>query len=330
MNTKQLLIKEDNSLIISIISSRSRETGKWLLASDGNIQTMLHRIYISKAKNVTMTLPFEKDIETGQLDEFKELLKRLKLDVKLLHLDWYGRSIEESRQNVSINFDISKYSQVICEFPILLKHQNVVYNWNWTATNSKDEAINRFGKELSIIDSGADVFVLSDVQYNFIDEHMSDTKHLYRSIDVYSREFFYKLFRFYESKNTIEHENAVDKLLNDYPKAVIYSMRVDDPRYKFYTIREFCRGINRPLIVLNYNKTQLPDDVIDASKCGVTTKGQYYYLLSQLVEDNVIFRLETDMHIGLIEQTYFTAATTITAIEKCSIDSYIAEIKNTY
>lgn len=155
---------EGNILVLPILSSRNKKTGKYQLSTDGNVNSMLHLFSINseKIKSITMILPQKELMDTDSILDYDNIFKTYRkfkhIELILVFDDSITRNYHkedtlETRNNVNLmikhglhlfNFtsDSKKFDTIISEFPFdfskdktrLKNDVKIIYNINWSKT----------------------------------------------------------------------------------------------------------------------------------------------------------------------------------------------------
>ena len=108
------ILKNKKVLFIPIISMRSYKNNKYNLFSDGNINRVLYKI---KKSNCDATLTIPKNYDEKSYIELLNFIKRLKLNVKIIISDFYGKNALETRlkREQNLNIDFNNFDYVVIE-----------------------------------------------------------------------------------------------------------------------------------------------------------------------------------------------------------------------
>lgn len=332
----------DGSLFVQIISTRDKFSGKYLPTMDGNLNVTLHRIYnvIDDIQQVMITLPMIYQIDHDNLLQFKATVKKLFGNkILLLHVQMYGDSVAETRKlildpasHARKQFDSfvhheTKFfnaKQIISDFPIEFNSKidvPIIYNYNWGKSSNDivDDASKYFSLEVDLAKHHS-TFLYSDVQYNYWKAEGQATDLVFRSVAIFNKDMFQSVSTDEVNSMDAATEYLIDQFIQDNKTIVFYPSRIEDPRYCFnhvLFISEICKF---PLIISNPTNIKSYDNklysnainshftnVLDLSNVP-NKRAAYFYVLSKLRPDDMIFRFETDMHISLIEQKILTEA----------------------
>lgn len=338
-----------------MISARDKSTGLYLPTQDGNVNSMLHRIYanLDNIKRVYMTLPAKKLICSIQMRQLENINFSM-FDSKIVFLHdygevMYGSDVGQSRSKMKFRplkklIDLTTPEHVVCEFPVFIQfihnfnNKNVQYNFNWNKVSDDDVSISAksFDDEL-LIAKHFDVFLFSDIQYDYMKSKDTDNcLRIFRSIEIYSKKFMLEMSSMYMT----EHYDATTaKIIDDiFAKSIdgviFFPSRIDDKRYQFDKLSALSEKCEIPLILSNHLNVD-PQKftnvdltyVIDYAKLipQLHARFSYFYTLSKLRDFDIIPHEETDMHISLIEQILLVCDDAITThkFSKSTINSYI-------
>lgn len=85
-------------LVLSILSARNKQNGKYLLCKDGNMHSMLNRLlFMAELNGCTIGLPHPSLID--DLDEWQQIISKLPCNISFKFGLPYGRTIDETRQH---------------------------------------------------------------------------------------------------------------------------------------------------------------------------------------------------------------------------------------
>jgi hypothetical protein len=143
---------------IPIISSINKNTGQYQLDMDGNINSMLHKIFLNREhiSKVYMTIPSTNYVSDSNLEIYKNYVMSLfdnKIKFVFIRSDIYLSSVTETRKMANKYYDKfqidllkllnedSKHlndTTLICELPFDLRQIEhiercrIIYNFNWS------------------------------------------------------------------------------------------------------------------------------------------------------------------------------------------------------
>lgn len=331
---KRKLVMHGNVLIFQMISMRDKATGKYLPLMDGNVNSMLHRIY-SNLKNidkVVMLFPTPDLCDAVQYAEFeKYVAETFEGKVTIQPTAIYEADVASTRRHLLAIGDYDKAEKlwmsdvelIVSEFPINFTETDakVVYNYNWGAVDDTNKLLNEsFEAEIALA-SRHETYLYSNVQYNYWLQQDAISNNVFRSIEIFDKELFLKIAENNYEK-ALQEENApianslklISRLTDT---AVFFPMRVDDPRYNFNEIFNYCEASHKVLIVTNPTGVALPESkkctLIDLTNCK-DKRSIYFYILKTLRSCDVIIHHESDMHISLLEHIAISRATTLHSI----------------
>ena len=331
---KELIVR-NNTLIFQMISARDKQSGLYLPMQDGNVNSMLHRIYnnLESIDRVYMTLPKKELIDGNQMLQLESINHNFfKSSIVFIHSDFYGSSVsltrEQAKESEFLNIVKSiNATYIINEFPVFLHrmvNSDVQYNFNWNKVSDDDVSPSALGfnEELKI-SKYFDVFLFSDIQYDYMTSKTSSTK-IYRSSQIFNRDYVRLISELYMTDHyDDETANIIDEISMCKAKINFFTSRIDDTRYEFRKISEdsFKNSHNEILVAANHLNVNIDDFVnhiedfnmlaiIDYAKIIDMKHNRfaYFYTLSKLREYDEIHRYEKDMHISLIEQYILTNA----------------------
>lgn len=330
MNKQQLELK-GNVHIIQMISMRDKKTGKYLPLMDGNLNSMLHRIWTfrNQLKNVYITLPNVRSIDHEQLNRLDTMIEKLfNQDPSTELRVWanfnsaiYRKDVGKTRMNLlsrdyPLEFDGDRLDMIVSEFPVDIEvdgDTQVVYNYNWSAVDKANDILNISHKREIELAKKYPTYLFSDIQYDYWKEQGVDLSNTYRSTNIYSKEFFKLVAEYFAPEPTL-HDWYETAKMNGHD-LVFFPQRIDDPRYDFERVCsdiEFAArtGNNFKLVVTNPTNVPVPkkDYIINMSD-HPDKRTLYFTMLLELEEDDMIVHKEDDMHVSLLEQIAITKAT---------------------
>lgn len=320
-----MIIKGKNILVFSMLSTRDKETGLYNLMQDGNINSMLNKLFINlnNFDRCLVTIPNKELLNLSQLRDLKNiLLDKFEDKVSLFHIDAYSRNVGLTRESMMhvkpLYHKINKVlpiDLVISEFPIQFGFKvNVVYTYNWNKVSDDDTSLSAkyFDKELKL-SKYYKTYLFSKIQYEYMCSKTEDTENIIQHEKIYSPEFIKYQSEIEIKKLSKETILKIDELLKS--QVLFYPLRVDDPRYEYDKCVEYAREHNLKFITTNHTNVDTKyKDVVDIQSLfpSEMNRSIYYYILSKLKPNDVILRYEYDMHVSLIEQLILSTSTIIT------------------
>lgn len=353
MKQKELVLK-GNVKILQMISMRDKKSGRYLPMMDGNVNSMLHRIYnnLDQIDKVVMTVPELHLLNIKQFTELKQLNQDLfdsKIEFEYSKL--YGKDVGTTRSNMlSCDFIVNSkdFDLVISEFPINISSKNfrtkIVFNYNWGAVDESNELLNKSFETEKLLAQNYETYLFSNIQYEYWQSKDVNMQQVHRSKSIYSTEFFQRIAKFYIDKafeqRPIDPLVSAISLLDESLRTNImfFPMRIDDPRYRFdeALLSAYSQGMK--VVITNptnvavievvdtierlHDTIDLRSYIIDLSASS-DKRTLYLYILSILRHNDIILHYEKDMHVSLIEQLAISNAKIIHDIGM--IDDYIYE-----
>ncbi|BBI90863.1 hypothetical protein [Tenacibaculum phage PTm5] len=116
-------------LYIPIYSMRDKKTGQYIPSMDGNINSMLHRLYNNRhdVNEVMIAIPNIKKLNIGELEKLRKSIKSIGINnVDYLPLSWlYGSSVGNTRLKAlafedKFDTEYIEPTVTVCELPMIL------------------------------------------------------------------------------------------------------------------------------------------------------------------------------------------------------------------
>lgn len=336
---KELTIS-DNTLFLQMLSVRDKASGLYLPSMDGNINVTLNRIYNAKntLNRVHITLPALELIDEDSMNALHELNKNIFGSIiKFHYMKFYCSDVAITRKNV---YELQElyldrdFAQVISDFainiiPLISNDISISYNYNWSKVSDDDNSpsAQSFDKEVEL-SKKFPTFLYSDVQYDYWKSKGLLGENVFRSKNIFDPQYIKIIAdRYLTDTSNDSMTQEISEFINDYKQVVFYPSRIEDPRYDFPQIIEYCKWSKTPLIISNPTNVPLPKELKDMTILDLSTaehkRASYFITLSLLRESDAIFHHESDMHISLIEQIMLTKADVIHNFDEETIKSYI-------
>lgn len=273
--------KFSNVLYIPIISSRNKETGEYQLDMDGNVNSMLHKLYIQRKhiQQLTICIPERKYFSDKALAKYDTYIKFLFPTFRIIfqRIDLYKENVELTRNNIfSFKQTLNNSTEglhIIAELPLefseTIHSKNfITYNFNWSLSGEYQKTetlINSDILENKLAAKGYDITILSECQSLL----RNDRKNVRIIKEIFSAEFVRKQFVSWKAIYLRQIDESIlsslfsllniEENFNDsaYSNIVFFPFRVDDDRYKFSEVVNACKQYKGRTLLLISNPTRV-------------------------------------------------------------------------
>jgi D-arabinose 5-phosphate isomerase GutQ len=259
---------------IPIISSINKNTGQYQLDMDGNINSMLHKIFLNREhiSKVYMTIPSTTYVSDSNLEIYKNYVMSLfdnKIKFVFIRSDIYLSSVTETRKMANKYYDKfqinllklfnedSKHLNdmtIICELPFDLQHIEhiercrIIYNFNWSYVEGYCQngvLLQSSVIEQNLAKQGYPIALLSEMQYAAFESINQDVANVAVMKKIYSKKFVHLQFdnwiKHYVNDKELELaskyvEDFNNLLLLDKTFIYLFPYRLNDERYQLPSV----------------------------------------------------------------------------------------------